>query len=105
MFRRAAGILICRLSQTDRSRDNLRTVHRVKPAACRQYRACNGHLTSVLYLLCYDREERELRHDCQNHRKAQVTFPTHFLDAMGVGPGDRLELVEGPDGYLLWPSE
>ena len=26
--------------------------------------------------------------------KRQVTFPAHVLDAMGVGPGDRLELQE-----------
>ena len=35
--------------------------------------------------------------------KRQVTLPTHVLDAMGVGPGDRLELSESPDGYLLRP--
>ena len=35
--------------------------------------------------------------------KRQVTFPAHVLDAMGVGPGDRLELVESPEGYLLKP--
>ena len=35
--------------------------------------------------------------------KRQVTFPAHVLDAMCVGPGDRLELHEGPDGYLLRP--
>ena len=35
--------------------------------------------------------------------KRQVTFPARVLDAMGVGPGDRLELHEGPDGYLLRP--
>ena len=35
--------------------------------------------------------------------KRQVTFPAHVLDAMGVGPGDRLEIVESPDGYLLKP--
>ena len=35
--------------------------------------------------------------------KRQVTFPKHVLDAMGVGPGDRLELHEGPDGYTLKP--
>ena len=27
--------------------------------------------------------------------KRQVTFPARVLDAMGVGPGDRLELQEG----------
>ena len=35
--------------------------------------------------------------------KRQVTFPAHVLDAMGVGPGDSLEIVESPDGYLLKP--
>ena len=35
--------------------------------------------------------------------KRQVTFPARVLNAMGVGPGDRLELHEGPDGYLLRP--
>ena len=35
--------------------------------------------------------------------KRQITFPAHVLDAMGGGPGDRLELSEVPDGYLLRP--
>ena len=35
--------------------------------------------------------------------KRQVTFPARVLDAMGVGPGDQLELTEGPDGYLIRP--
>ncbi len=35
--------------------------------------------------------------------KRQVTFPARVLDALGVGPGDRLELHEGPDGFLLRP--
>ena len=35
--------------------------------------------------------------------KRQVTFPACVLDAMGVKQGDRLELIEGPDGYLLRP--
>lgn len=35
--------------------------------------------------------------------KRQVTFPAHVLDSMGVGPGDRLEISKGPDGYLLRP--
>ena len=33
--------------------------------------------------------------------KRQVTFPARVLDALGVGPGDQLELREGPDGYTL----
>ena len=36
--------------------------------------------------------------------KRQVTFPAKVLDAMGVGPGDRLSLEEGPDGFILRPQ-
>ena len=32
--------------------------------------------------------------------KRQVTFPARVLDAMGLKPGDRLELSEGPDGSV-----
>ena len=35
--------------------------------------------------------------------KRQVTFPARVLDALGVSPGDRLELIEGPDGFTLKP--
>ena len=35
--------------------------------------------------------------------KRQVTFPAQVLDALGVGPGDQLELDEGPDGFVLRP--
>ena len=35
--------------------------------------------------------------------KRQVTFPARVLDELGVGPGDHLELEEGPGGYLLRP--
>ena len=35
--------------------------------------------------------------------KRQVTFPARVLDTLGVGPGDHLELHEGPDGFLLRP--
>ena len=35
--------------------------------------------------------------------KRQVTFPARVLDAMGVKQGDRLELIEGPDEYMLRP--
>ena len=35
--------------------------------------------------------------------KRQVTFPARVLDAMGVGPGDQLELEEGSDGFILRP--
>ncbi len=33
----------------------------------------------------------------------QVTFPKHVLDALGVGPGDQLELMESTDGFILRP--
>ncbi len=35
--------------------------------------------------------------------KRQVTFPARVLDALGVGPGDQLELEEGPNGFVLRP--
>ena len=35
--------------------------------------------------------------------KRQVTFPARVLDALGVGPGDQLELLEGPGGFALRP--
>ena len=36
--------------------------------------------------------------------KRQVTFPKRVLDAMGVQPGDRLSLEEGPEGFVLRPQ-
>jgi AbrB family looped-hinge helix DNA binding protein len=33
--------------------------------------------------------------------KRQVTFPAVVLEQLGVGPGDRIELVAAPEGYLL----
>ena len=36
--------------------------------------------------------------------KRQVTFPARVLDAMGVKPGDQLELTEGPDGFHPAPQ-
>lgn len=35
--------------------------------------------------------------------KRQVTFPARVLDALGVKPGDHLEIVEGPDGFTIRP--
>lgn len=35
--------------------------------------------------------------------KRQVTFPARVLEAMGVQPGDRLELEKGPDGFVVRP--
>ena len=36
--------------------------------------------------------------------KRQVTFPARVLDAMGVGPGDRLSVEEVRHGLLLHPQ-
>lgn len=33
--------------------------------------------------------------------KRQVTFPAKVLEALGVEPGDQLELIEEAGGYLL----
>ena len=35
--------------------------------------------------------------------KRQVTFPKYVLDALGVGPGDQLELMEASDGFIVRP--
>lgn len=35
--------------------------------------------------------------------KRQVTFPARVLKALGVGPGDRLEIHEGSEGFVLRP--
>ena len=35
--------------------------------------------------------------------KRQVTLPVHVLDTMGVGPGDTLQLIPSPDGFLIRP--
>ena len=37
--------------------------------------------------------------------KRQVTFPAHVLEVMGVRPGDHLELLEGPDGFVIRPHK
>ena len=35
--------------------------------------------------------------------KRQVTFPAKVLDALGVKPGDQLEIQPGPDGFIIRP--
>ena len=35
--------------------------------------------------------------------KRQVTFPARVLEALGVGPGDQLELQQAPNGFILRP--
>ena len=35
--------------------------------------------------------------------KRQVTFPARVLEAMGVQPGDQLEIEQGPSGFVLRP--
>ena len=36
--------------------------------------------------------------------KRQATFPARVLDALGVGPGDRIRLEESDDGFVLRPE-
>jgi AbrB family looped-hinge helix DNA binding protein len=36
--------------------------------------------------------------------KRQVTFPAKVLEALGVRPGDRLELQESAEGFILRPQ-
>ena len=36
-------------------------------------------------------------------REHQVTLPSRVLDALGVGPGDQLELIEDTDRLILRP--
>jgi AbrB family looped-hinge helix DNA binding protein len=33
--------------------------------------------------------------------KGQVTLPARVLEALGVKPGDRIELEERPEGFVL----
>jgi AbrB family looped-hinge helix DNA binding protein len=35
--------------------------------------------------------------------KRQVTFPARVLEALGVQPGDQLELQESAEGFILRP--
>ena len=35
--------------------------------------------------------------------KRRVTLPKSVLDALGVGPGDQIEIIEGQDGFILRP--
>ena len=35
--------------------------------------------------------------------KRQVTFPARVLQSLGVQPGDRIELVEAAEGFILRP--
>ena len=35
--------------------------------------------------------------------KRQVTFPAKVLDALGVKPGDQLEIQPAPDGFIIRP--
>ena len=37
--------------------------------------------------------------------RGQVTIPARMLKALGLRPGDQLELIEGPDGFVLRPRQ
>ena len=36
--------------------------------------------------------------------EGRVTLPTSVLDTLDVGPGDRIEIIEKPDGFILRPQ-
>ena len=36
--------------------------------------------------------------------RRQITIPKHVLDALGLGPGDQLRLIEGSDELTLKPK-
>ena len=36
--------------------------------------------------------------------EGQLTLPAQLLEAMGVGPGDRLEITEHEEGFFLKPK-
>ena len=69
----------------------------------RMARSASGRVMPLLELLCYLRKEQDYAMLLKITLKRHVTFPAHVLYAMGVGPGDRLQLIPGPDGYLLRP--
>ena len=35
--------------------------------------------------------------------EGQVAVPASVLNELGVGPGDQIEIIEGPDGFILRP--
>ncbi len=35
----------------------------------------------------------------------KVTIPSEVLGAMGLKPGDQIEIIEGPDGFILKPRQ
>ena len=35
--------------------------------------------------------------------EGQVTLPASVLNELGVGPSDQIEIIEGPDGFILRP--
>ena len=36
--------------------------------------------------------------------EGQVSFPDDLLEALGVGPGDLLEITEGTEGFIIRPK-
>ena len=37
--------------------------------------------------------------------KRQVTLPAYVLDALGAKSGDRIDLVQGPEGFVQRPQQ
>ena len=60
-------------------------------------------LTIIPYAFYYQRKEGSRAILVKITSKHQITLPSHVLDRMDVGAGDQLQLIPGPDGYLLRP--
>ena len=62
-----------------------------------------GRVIPLPKQLCYRRREQEYAMLVKITAKRQITLPAHVLEDMDVGAGDQLQLIPGPDGYLLRP--
>ena len=60
-------------------------------------------MTIIPYAFYYQRKEGSRAILVKITAKHQITLPSHVLDRMDVGAGDQLQLIPGPDGYLLRP--
>ena len=60
-----------------------------------------GRLTPVPYRFSLNGKEIRVCHADQDHRQAPGDLPARVLETLGVKPGDRIELQEGPDGFVL----
>lgn len=65
--------------------------------------ANNGTNNLAIFSLLKYSTSKELAVVVKITSKRQVTFPARVLDALGVGAGDRIELIECSDGFMLRP--